>query len=290
MGTFLLAAVASGTVFAAHARAACTRPALDPIAFYGDMGNAINSPYRKNPLLVRFATLLLSEDGSVALVDLRWSGWGNRTTHATGLWSASSCTPSCATGKLTTRPARVTLSSPGRILGHRVYQCIRWTPSNPGRDAWPAHECIRRIRGMLYGYAPVSMPMAATSWFYSLPNWYCSISTHEVSCEYLGPTGATVALSTNGNLVICHATRTDPCGIGNPGLGSPSIHPGQHVAAGPFHCKYSIVNLTCVVINTRHGFQIRGDTVIRIEPLSSLDRRRRRSLSRPVRFAPQNHR
>lgn len=267
-GTFLLAVAASGALFAAPAGAR-SYPNSAEIAFYGDIGNAVNSPYRKNPLLVRPSTLLLAEDGSVALVDLRWSGWGTSAAHATGIWSASNGIPSQATGKRTTSPARLTLSNPGRVLGHRVYRCIKWTPSHPKRDVWAAHECIRRIRGMLYGYTPVSMstpPPPATSWFYSLPGWYCAISTHAVSCEYEGPKGETVELSASGKVGICHAKPTDPCGIGNPGLGSPSIRPGQQVTVAPFRCGYATTGLTCVVIKTGHGFQVHDTTVIRIGP------------------------
>ncbi len=138
-------------ILAAPAGAGPPHSAADQIAFYGDIGNVIS---RQNPLLVSPSTLLLAEDGSVALVDLRWSGWGTSGARATGVWSASNCTPSCATGKRTTSPAQLTLSSPGLVVGHRVYRCFKLTPSHPKRDAWDAHECIQR-QGTFWAYAPM---------------------------------------------------------------------------------------------------------------------------------------
>jgi len=147
----LFVVAASGAMVATPALAAGAGSGAGQISFYGDIGNVIGS---QNPLLVRPSTLLLAEDGSVALVHLRWSGWGTSVASATGLWSASSCTPSCADGKRKTSPVRLTLSSPGRVLGHTVYRCLKWTRSHPKRDAWNAHECIRR-QGTLYAYAPI---------------------------------------------------------------------------------------------------------------------------------------
>jgi len=154
----------SGAMVATPAVARSASLGTGRISFYGDIGNLINSPYRKNPLLVRPSTLLLTEDGSVALVDLRWSGWGTSVAHATGIWSASNCTPSCATGKVTKRPARLTLSSPGLVLGHMVYRCFRIDPPHPQRDI-EDNACIRH-QGSFYVYSPVTPrpnPAARTS-------------------------------------------------------------------------------------------------------------------------------
>lgn len=120
------------------------------IGFYGDIGNMIGS---RNPLLVRPSQLLLVEDGSVALVHLRWSGWGTKVARAGGMWSASDCTPSCASGKLTTSPARLTLSSPGMVDGRLVYRCFRIDPPHPSRDI-EDHACLRP-QGSSYGYVTV---------------------------------------------------------------------------------------------------------------------------------------
>lgn len=146
----LLAVIASGGMCAAPAEAGARHSVSHRISFYGDIGNVVNGAYRKNPLLVRPSTLLLTEDGSVALIHLRWSGWGTSVARATGVWSSSNCTPSCATGKLTQRPARLTLSRPGLVCGHRVYRCFQISPPHPRRDI-ADRACIRR-RGTLYVY------------------------------------------------------------------------------------------------------------------------------------------
>ncbi len=152
LATMLLAVTASGRIFAVPARADPRHAVSDQIAFYGDIGNAVNSAYRKNPLLVRPSMLLLTEDGSVALIHLRWSGWGTSVARATGVWSASNCTPSCATGKRTQRPARLTLSSPGLVVGQWVYRCFQTTPPHPRRDI-ADHACIGK-QGAIWAYMP----------------------------------------------------------------------------------------------------------------------------------------
>lgn len=123
-------------------------PGTEQIFFYGDIGNPASE---RNPLLIRPATLLLSEDGSVALVDLRWHSWGGAVADAIGIWRASNCTPSCATGTLTSRPARLTLSRPGYLNGHRVYRCFEVrVPERPRARLW---ECLRH-QGAFYLYSP----------------------------------------------------------------------------------------------------------------------------------------
>lgn len=147
----LLVVAASGGMVATPAVADSDSPGTGRISFYGDIGNIINS---QNPLLVQPSTLLLAEDGSVALIHLQWSGWGTNVSRATGIWSASDCTPSCATGKRTTSPVRLTLSSPGLVLGHMVYRCFRIDPPHPQRDI-EDKACLRR-QGSYYEYAPIA--------------------------------------------------------------------------------------------------------------------------------------
>lgn len=146
----LLVVTAFGGIVATPVLAASANPGAGRIGFYGDIGNIINS---RNPLLVRPSTLLLTEDGSVALVHLRWSGWGTSVARATGVWSASDGIPDQATGKRTTSPARLTLSRPGSVLGRMVYRCFEVTvPSRPRNGV---RECLQR-RGNFCLYAPVT--------------------------------------------------------------------------------------------------------------------------------------
>lgn len=152
-GALLLVIAASDGVFALPAPAGRASPVALRIAFYGEIGNIINS---QNPLLVRPATLLLAEDGCLALVQLHGIGWGKRIVRASGIFLASDCTPSCTTGKLT-GPARLTLSSPGWVAGHRMYRCFRVTAAH--RRFNENAECPKR-HGNFYLHTPVVGPPA----------------------------------------------------------------------------------------------------------------------------------
>lgn len=147
----LLLVTAFGSAVVTPALAAGASPATRPISFYSEILDSISS---NAPLDVRPSMLLLAEDGSVALVHLKWSGWGTSVARATGVWSASDCTPDCADGKLTTHPAQLTLSSPGLVFGHRVYRCFQVTPANPQRDPEDA-GCIQQ-QGTSYTYSPAT--------------------------------------------------------------------------------------------------------------------------------------
>ena len=143
----LLMVAFAGGVLVVPAGAAVQLSSSGQISFYSDLGNMAN----KSSLAVRPSTLILVEDGSVALIHLQWSGWGTSVAHATGIWSASNGIPSQATGKRMTSPARLTLSSPGLVLGHRVYRCYQIDPPHPHRDI-ADHACMQRQGA----YAPVS--------------------------------------------------------------------------------------------------------------------------------------
>lgn len=123
----------------------------DHIEFYSNFGNPVGF---RNPLATRPSTILLAEDGSQALSDLHWKGWGTETAVGTGIWGADSCSPSCANGKWNRHPASITLSDPGRVLGHVVYRCYRLRPAHPKQDVWPAHQCLVD-QGGAYEYNPV---------------------------------------------------------------------------------------------------------------------------------------
>jgi hypothetical protein len=139
----------AGGAFAAAAGAFASPPNAGPISFYSDFGNMAN----KSSLVVRPATLYLTEDGSVALIHLKWRGWGSNVAHATGTWSASNGMPSQATGKRITSPAQLTLSSPGLVLGYKVYRCFQISPPHPRRDIYD-HACMQRD-GAFYDYVPI---------------------------------------------------------------------------------------------------------------------------------------
>ena len=87
------------------------------------------------------------------LMHLRWHGWGTALARATGRWSASDCTPNCASGRRTTGPGDLTLWSPGWIFGHRVYRCFQIILT--GHTWSRARTCLRR-EGGFYIYAPIT--------------------------------------------------------------------------------------------------------------------------------------
>jgi hypothetical protein len=142
----LLAKIALAGMVAIPALYATANSPVAPIGFYGDLGNIVS---HRSSLLVRPTMLLLTEDGSLALVHLRWIDWGETLARASGHWSASDCTPSCATGKRTSGPARVTLYRPGPVLGHRVYRCFQVILY--ARPPTRTRECLRR-QGSFYLY------------------------------------------------------------------------------------------------------------------------------------------
>ena len=116
------------------------------IYFYSNIAGFINgqSPPSANPSFIP-----LTEDGAGILEDLHWTGWGSSAARATGVSSASTCNPSCGTGKRINTPVRITLSNPGRFLGYEVYRCFQLTNlSFPRSDEY---ACIGRL-GNEYGY------------------------------------------------------------------------------------------------------------------------------------------
>jgi hypothetical protein len=253
----LLVLITAVVVFAAGAGASEKSSASGQVYFYGDLANAINSSYSKNPLLVRPSLIGMFEDGSWVLEKLRWSSWGSSVASARGISSASNCTPNCATGKRTNVPAQLTLSSPGLVLGHRVYRCFQLTvPSHPAE-----HECLGHI-GKLIAYSPISKPTPpATSAVAFSPD----------------PAGISCILKDNGTVqgasVFCwlgsqwppatHAQMgldgqlDETTIIPQPvGLGGPDLQYGKSVTIGRFRCTSAVAGLSCVVTKTGKGFLI----------------------------------
>ncbi len=123
-------------------------PSAGALAFYSSIGNPINDPQLPNRPVVRPSGLLLFQDGSWFLKNLRWSGWGSSVAHATGTSSAKS-----PAGTYKNSPAQLTLSQPKVLFGHKVYSCYQLTiPATPAANQ---HECIAPGGGGLYLYQPV---------------------------------------------------------------------------------------------------------------------------------------
>jgi hypothetical protein len=132
----LMAVLGVGLALPALAQAvAPTRP----IYFWSSTADAVSVPKgavsQGNARVIRPSVIAMHADGSWDIDHLRWSGWGRRVAHATGISNASNGIPSEAQGRRIKRPADLTLSDPGRFEGHEVYRCFTLTvPTFPGSD------------------------------------------------------------------------------------------------------------------------------------------------------------
>src|SRR3954470_23828723 len=137
----LIAATAlTGALVLASTAAAAGRAAQ--IYFYANTFDPIGSPYLKNHLTVHPGTLLMAPDGHWVVVNIKWTGWGTASAHATGISDASNCTPSCAGGQHKRSPATIVLSRPIPLLGHTVYSCFKLTIAQV--PAANQNLCIKR--------------------------------------------------------------------------------------------------------------------------------------------------
>jgi hypothetical protein len=123
-----------------------------PIYFWRSVTAAVSVPKGEGPQpntrAIRPSLIYMFADGSWDIDHLHWTGWGSKVAHAKGISSASNGIPSQAQGKRIKRPARVTLSKPGRFQGHEVYRCFGLTvPSSPASDE---HLCLAGHGGFYY--------------------------------------------------------------------------------------------------------------------------------------------
>lgn len=232
---------------------------VDRIYLYASLSAPID-PSVANALVVRPSVLYLTYDGAVVVKSVRWSSWGGSVARATGVYSASDCNPSCATGQRTNSQARVTLSSPGRVLGHEVYRCYQLTVPAQGKDQF---SCLRR-QGTSYVYELVSKPTSKTSVGFYTPsrNIVCSMfddgsSNANVLCDMYRPM-AMVQMLANGRVTIHRGEA------GNFGVDERSFRRlpyGSSATAGRFRCKSALAGVTCVVLKTSKGFFISKQSV-----------------------------
>jgi alpha-tubulin suppressor-like RCC1 family protein len=114
------------------------------IAFYEQIPSSIT---RRTRPAVRPSGALLFADGQWFLEHLRWTGWGSKVARANGVSSSSNDIPSAGGGRRIKTPARLVVSRPGRINGHRVYRCFRMTVPPPASSL---HGCLRRTGRFLF--------------------------------------------------------------------------------------------------------------------------------------------
>lgn len=220
----------------------------------------VGDPSTPNTPVVRPPVLYLTFDGAIVAGSLRWSSWGGTVAHATGVYSASNCNPRCATGQRTNNPARVTLSSPGSILGHEVYRCFQLTVPAQNTNQL---SCLKR-QGSTYIYERVSTPTSnsVTHLRFYTPsgNIACEMfddgtSHASVGCIMQKPP-AIARLAASGRVSICqhHGLRCTGNLGDAPGIANGKLGYGSSKTVGRFRCKSAFAGVTCVVIKTGRVF------------------------------------
>jgi hypothetical protein len=114
VATLALMIAMSGTADASASLAATQSRAI----YFWVFPSALQQPQMR-PSRITFAA-----DGNHFVTQLRWRGWGNATTRATGIDHIDNCEPNCAAGHVYAVPAKVTLWRPGKKKGREVYRCF----------------------------------------------------------------------------------------------------------------------------------------------------------------------
>jgi hypothetical protein len=263
---FVVALALAMPAVAGAARVSATSAASAQISFYASLSAPIEAPVA-SALVVRPSVLELTYDGAVVAKSLRWSRWGGTVARAAGVYSASNCDPSCTTGRRTNNPAQITLSSPGRVLGHEVYRCFRLTVPAQEMDRL---SCLER-QGTSYIYAPASRPTNPAPkhvrFYTPSGNIACEMidngtSQSTVGCVMQHPP-AIARLSGSGHVSICqHQGLRCTGNLGDaPGIPNGKLAYGSSKTVGRFRCKSAVAGVTCVVIKTGRGFFISKQSV-----------------------------
>jgi hypothetical protein len=71
-------------------------------------------------------TIVWTGGGTGILERLHWTGWGDSSTHATGVNALKTCEPDCADGTTTRYPVRVKAFARKRVHGTLVYSRIQY--------------------------------------------------------------------------------------------------------------------------------------------------------------------
>ncbi len=104
------------TLLAAEPAAAATIRVADPLS----------NKLRVKPSRLAFKDLAFSK--------LRWHGWGGKAAWARGRARASTCTPSCADGRIVRTGVTVTVTRRRTRGGRRQYTCLSWRTDRPPGD------------------------------------------------------------------------------------------------------------------------------------------------------------
>lgn len=265
----LLASAAEGAARGAS-ELRVTAAASNQIYFYANLANEINSQSRP---VVRPSVVFLRYDGSIVVKGLHWSSWGGSVARATGVYSASNCNPSCATGKRTNRVAKVSVSHPEVVVGHKVYGCFQLTVPNYPVVGGGRRSCIKHTNGG-WLYEPVGKPAtpppaAKTDVRFYTPsgNIACEMidngtSRSRVGCIMQSPP-AIARLAASGRVSICqHQGLRCTGNLGDdPSIPNGKLRYGSSKTVGRFRCKSAFTGVTCVVIKTGKGFFISKQSV-----------------------------
>jgi hypothetical protein len=243
-----------------------------PIYFFTNTAQPIN---KQNPLVIRPKGFLLFQDGQWVLERLRWTGWGSRVAHATGVSNSSNDIPDAAHGKRIKTWARITLSSPGRFRGHEVYRCFTITVPPPASDM---HLCLGHTHG-IYILESTKQPARAPT--ASNPPEFrarlargtmgCAVEVEGAFCQGVptvlegsDPLVEVARLQPSGQVSSCTEYEAEPlstCYEGNLGDPIPDLSPGQASTVGPFTCKVLEAGVECTVTATGKGFLITPESV-----------------------------
>jgi hypothetical protein len=265
-------ALAVGVTVPAIAEARVRLP--QPIYFWGSTTAAVSVPKGQGPTpnsrVIRPSVIVMFADGSWYINHLHWSGWGSSAAHATGVSDASNGMPSQAGGKRIRRPARVTLSNPGRFQGREVYRCFTlMVPAYPPSDQ---SLCLTRVRGYYY---LGSTALHLADFLSPDRKVWCGISGSPAFCV-TGPTTArsnpaqrSGTLDSSGKVTLCFVAvpRFGHACTQNWDSNAPVLRYGRQTELNGFRCSSAPSGITCIVMAGKgagKGFVITSTSVRRV--------------------------
>jgi hypothetical protein len=198
----LMAVLGVGLALPALAQAVAP---TQPIYFWSSTADAVSVPKgavpQGNARVIRPSVIAMHADGSWDIDHLRWSGWGRRVAHATGISNASNGIPNEAQGRRIKRPANLILSDPGRFEGHEVYRCFTVTvPTFPGSDE---RLCLKDQAGYHYFESTAAQfddHLLRNGQVTESGGFRCSSAINQITCIVLAGRGANkgFVISANG--------------------------------------------------------------------------------------------
>jgi hypothetical protein len=250
-----------------------------PIYFWLNTAAAISVPKGAGPLVdnaraIRPSSIIMFADGSWDIDHLHWSGWGSSVAHARGISNASNGIPNQAQGKRIKKPARITLSDPGRFQGHDVYRCFTLTvPAYPASDQ---HLCLAGHGGYYY----LSSTALHVGDFLSPDRKvWCGMSGSPVFCVTGGsPTNSSrnpaqrgATLSSDGKVTTCFVAvpSISAACTQNWDIHAPVLRNGQQTELNGFRCTSATNGITCILVAGKtagKGFVINSTSVRRVGP------------------------